>query len=132
MPGCPRIYFGVVDVRDVADLHLRAMTHPAAQGERFVAVSGGLMSMLDIAKVLRQRLGEVAKHVPTRELPNWLVRIAALFDRTMRPLLPLLDNTRRATSLKAERVLGWSPRLPAEAIVATAESLVRFGIVAKR
>ena len=61
MPGCPRLYFGVVDVRDVADLHLRAMTHPAARGERFIASSGDIMSMLAIARVLRERLGDAAK-----------------------------------------------------------------------
>jgi nucleoside-diphosphate-sugar epimerase len=61
-------------VRDVADLHLRAMTDPAAKGERFIAVSGEVMSMLDIARVLRARLGDAAKKVPTRQLPNWLVR----------------------------------------------------------
>jgi nucleoside-diphosphate-sugar epimerase len=129
MPGCPRLYFGVVDVRDVAELHLRAMTDPAAKGERFIAVSGALMSMLDIATVLKARLGNAAKRVPTRQLPNWLVRIVALFDPTVRPVLPLLDNTRHATSLKAERVLGWTPRSREDAIVATAESLIRFGIV---
>ena len=61
MPDCPRLYFGVVDVRDVADLHLRAMTHPAAKGQRFIAVSGAIMSMLDIATVLKRRLGDAAK-----------------------------------------------------------------------
>jgi nucleoside-diphosphate-sugar epimerase len=128
-PGCPRLYFGVVDVRDVADLHLRAMTNPAAKGERFIAVSGAIMSMLDIAMVLKARLGDAAKKVPKRQLPNWLMRFVALFDPTMRPLLPLLDNTRHATSTKAERVLGWRPRPREEAIVATAESLMKFGIV---
>jgi nucleoside-diphosphate-sugar epimerase len=128
-PGCPRLYFGVVDVRDVADLHIRAMTHPAAKGERFIAASGDLMSMLAIAKTLRTHLGAAAAKVPTRELPNWLVRFASLFDRTMRPLVPLLDNTRRATAAKAERVLGWRPRSPEDAIIATAESLIRFGVV---
>jgi nucleoside-diphosphate-sugar epimerase len=130
MPGCPRIYFGVVDVRDVADLHVRAMTHPAAKGERFIAASGGIMSMLDIAKVLRARLGDAAKRVPMRQLPNWLVRFAALFNPTVRATLPLLDNTRHATSAKAQRMLGWRPRSREDAIVATAESLMRFGIVA--
>ena len=61
MPGCPRLYFGVVDVRDVADLHIRAMTHPAAKGERFLAVAGDFMSMLDIAKVLKRRMGASAQ-----------------------------------------------------------------------
>ena len=80
MPGCPQLYFGVVDVRDVADLHLRAMTNPAAKGERFIAVSGNVMSMLDIATVLKARLGDAARKVPTRQLPNWVVRLAARFD----------------------------------------------------
>ena len=129
MPGCPRLYFGVVDVRDVANLHIRAMTHPAARGERFIATSGDIMSMLAIAAVLRERLGDAAKKVPTRELPSWLVRLVARFDRDLKTLVPLLDSTRRATSAKAERLLGWRPRPPEEAIVATAESLIRFGIV---
>jgi nucleoside-diphosphate-sugar epimerase len=116
-------------VRDVADLHLRAMSHPAAKGERFIAVSGDIMSMLDIATVLKAQLGEAARKVPRRQLPNWLVRLGALFDPKMRPLLPLLSNTRRATSAKAERVLGWRPRSREDAIVATAESLIKFGIV---
>jgi nucleoside-diphosphate-sugar epimerase len=129
MPGCPQLYFGVVDVRDVADLHLRAMTDPRAKGERFIAVSGEVMSMLDIATVLKARLGAAAKKVPTRELPNWVVRLAARFDPGMRTLLPMLGKIRNATSAKAERVLGWKPRSREDAIVATAESLLRFGIV---
>ena len=132
MPGCPRLYFGVVDVRDVADLHLRAMTHPAARGERFIATSGDVMSMLAIATILRERLGDAARKVPTRELPSWLVRVAARFDRTLKTVVPLLDSTRRATSAKAERLLEWRPRSPEDAIVATAESLIKFGVVSAR
>jgi len=128
-PGCPQIYFGVVDVRDVADMHLRAMTSPAAKGERFIAVSGEAMSMLDIAKVLKARLGEAANKVPTRQLPNWLVRIGARFDPTMHQLLPMLGKIRNATSAKAERVLGWKPRPREDVIVDTAQSLLKFGIV---
>jgi dihydroflavonol-4-reductase len=110
MRGCPRLYFGVVDVRDVADLHPRVMTHPAAKGERFIASSGDIMSLLAIARVLRERLGDAARKTPTRELPNGVVRFAARFDRKLRPLVPLLDSTRRATSAKAQRLLGWQPR----------------------
>jgi len=128
-PGCPRLYFGVVDVRDVADLHLRAMTNPGAKGERFIAVSGNVMSMLDIANVLKTRLGDAARKVPTRQLPDWLVRFIALFDPRMRQLVPLLGHIRNATSAKAERALGWKPRPREDAIAATAESLIRFGIV---
>ncbi len=128
MPGCPRLHFGVVDVRDVADLHLRAMTHPAAKGERFLAVAGDFMSMRDIARVLKDRLGAAAKRVPTVQLPNWLVRIAAMRDPAVRQILPELGKSKNATNEKAKRMLGWAPRSNAESIVATAESLIRLGL----
>jgi nucleoside-diphosphate-sugar epimerase len=129
MPGAPRIFFGVVDVRDVADLHLRAMTHPAAKGERFIAVSGDAISMVDIAKILRRRLGASARKVPRLQLPDWLVRLAAKRDTSVRQVLPLLGVIRNATSEKARRVLGWSPRSNEDAVAATAKSLLRFGLV---
>jgi nucleoside-diphosphate-sugar epimerase len=129
LPGAPRLYFGVVDVRDVADLHLRAMTHPAAKGERFLAVAGDFMSMADIAKVLKSRMGALAKRVPTRQLPDWLVRIGSLRDPAVKLILPELGKVKNATSEKAKRVLSWAPRTREEAIVATAQSLVRLGLV---
>jgi nucleoside-diphosphate-sugar epimerase len=129
LPGCPRLYFGAVDVRDVADLHIRAMTHPAAAGERFLAVAGDFMSVLDIARVLKERMGAWARRVPTRELPNWLVRLAALRDPTVRQILPELGKIKNATSEKAKRVLGWAPRSREDAIVATGESLARLGFL---
>ena len=129
MRGCPQFYFGVVDVRDVAELQLCAMTNPAAKSERFIAVSGEALSMLDIAKILKSRLGEAAKKVPTRPLPNWLVRVVARFNPGMRDMIPLLGKIRNATSAKAERVLGWKPRPAEEAVVASAESLVKLGLV---
>jgi len=129
MPGVPRLYFGAVDVRDVADLHIRAMTDPAAKGERFLAVSGDFMSMLDIAKVLKRHMGASAKRVPTRQLPDWLVRLAALRDPAVKLILPELGKMKNATNEKAKRVLGWAPRSNEEAIVATGESLVRLGLL---
>ena len=129
VPGCPQIHFGAVDVRDVADLHIRAMTNPAANGERFLAVAGKFMSMKDISQVLRKHLGEAARRVPTRQLPNWLVRLAALWDPTVRQILPELGQTRNASSDKARRMLGWAPRSNEEAIVATAESLLQLGLL---
>jgi len=129
LPGCPRYYIGVVDVRDVADLHLRAMTHPAAKGERFLAVAGDFMSVQDIAKTLKARLGPAARRVPTRQLPNWLVRIAAMRDPAARQIVPELGKMKNATSEKARRVLGWAPRSNEDAVVATAESLMRLGLL---
>jgi nucleoside-diphosphate-sugar epimerase len=129
IPGCPQLTFGVVDVRDVVDLHLRAMTHPAAKGERFLAVAGDFMSIRDIAQVLRQHLGAAARRVPTRQLPNWLVRLAALRDPTVKQIIPELGRPKNATSAKARRILGWTPRSNEEAIIATAESLLRLGLL---
>jgi nucleoside-diphosphate-sugar epimerase len=129
LPGCPRLFFGVVDVRDVADLHLRAMRSPAAAGERFLAVAGDFLSMKDISHVLRQHLGAAAKRAPRLELPNWMVRLAALRDPEVRQFVPELGKRKNATSEKAQRLLGWRPRPREEAIVATAESLIQLRLV---
>jgi nucleoside-diphosphate-sugar epimerase len=129
MPGLPRLFFGIVDVRDVADLHIRAMTHPAAKGERFLAVSGDFMSIREIALVLKRRMGDAARRVPTRELPNWLVRLASMRDPAIKQIIPELGKVRNATGEKAQRLLGWTPRSREDAIVTTAESLVRLGLL---
>jgi nucleoside-diphosphate-sugar epimerase len=129
IPGCPRLYFGVVDVRDVADLHLRAMTHSAANGERFLAVAGDFMTMLGIAKALKARMGASAKRVPTRELPNWLVRMASIRDPAIKLILPELGKAKNGSNEKSRRVLGWMPRSNEEAVMATGESLVRLGLL---
>src|SRR6185437_5502646 len=129
MPGCPRLNFGLVDVRDVADLHLRAMTHPAAKGERFLATAGDFVWMRDIARVLKARMGAGAKRVPTRELPNWLVRLAALRDPAIKLITPELGKKKNGSSEKATRMLDWTPRSSEDAIVATAESLVKLKLL---
>jgi nucleoside-diphosphate-sugar epimerase len=129
MPGAPRLYFNVVDVRDVADLHVRAMTDPAARGERFLAVANGPVSIREICDLLRARLGAAATRVPTRELPNWLLRAMAPVNPAARAILPDLGKVRRASNEKARRVLGWEPRSNEEGILATAQSLVRLGLL---
>ncbi|KAG9611560.1 hypothetical protein KCV01_g2448, partial [Aureobasidium melanogenum] len=128
-PGCLRINTGLVDVRDVADLHLRAMTHPAANGERFLATSGRSLWMVEIAQVLRDRLGATADKVSMRVLPNGLVRLLALRNKTLKGVLSMLDLNMDASSEKATRLLGWTPRSREEAIVATAKSLERLGLL---
>jgi nucleoside-diphosphate-sugar epimerase len=129
IPGCPKLNFGAVDVRDTVDLHIRAMTDPAAKGERFLAVAGDFMSILEIAQILKAHLGAAARKVPTRELPNWLVRMASLRDPAVKQILPELGKTKNATNAKARRILGWSPRSNQESILSTAESLIRLGLV---
>jgi nucleoside-diphosphate-sugar epimerase len=132
LPGLPQMAFGVVDVRDVADLHLRAMTDPRAKGERFLATAGDFMTFREIALTLKSRLGAAARRVPTRELPNWLVRVASLADPAVRQITPELGKSKNATSEKARRLLGWAPRSREDALVATAESLILLGLLKQK
>ncbi|MCO5065438.1 MAG: aldehyde reductase [Rhizobiaceae bacterium] len=130
VPFLPRLMLGIVDVRDVADLHLAAMTAPQAAGERFLAVADGFMSMRDIAGVLKAGLGSAASRVSTRVLPDWVVRVAALFSASARLAAgPELGRIRNASSAKAQDVLGWKPRPREEAILSSARSLLDLGLV---
>jgi dihydroflavonol-4-reductase len=131
MPGTPRLYLGVVDVRDVADLHLRAMTDPAAAGERFLAVAGEAMSFHQMAMVLRERLGPAAAKVPKRELPDWLIRLLAIVNPLAREAVPRLGIKASASNEKARRVLGWTPRSREDAIVASGESVIAPGLIGR-
>jgi nucleoside-diphosphate-sugar epimerase len=129
LPGCPDLTLGAVDVRDVADLHLRCMTDPAARGERFLAVSGDFVSMREIARMLKEGLGDLARKVPTRSLPTWLMRVVGLFDSQVKSILPELGKRKNASSEKARRLLGWAPRSPRDSVLAAARSLSELGLV---
>jgi dihydroflavonol-4-reductase len=129
--ACPKVYSCYVDVRDVADLHLLAMTSPKANGERFLATSGNALSMLDVAMILKRNLGDEAKNVPTKEMPNRIIKIMALFNPSLRMISTLLGNYAQASGAKAEKVLNWSPRTNEEAIVATAKSFLQSGLINK-
>jgi len=129
VPGCPRLWFGIVDVRDVADLHLRAMTDPAANGQRFLAVAGDFVSMIDMAKMLRADLGPAARRVPTRELPDWLVRLFALIEPGAKQLLPELGKRKNGSNAKARTLLSWAPRSNEESLISTARSLMELGLL---
>jgi dihydroflavonol-4-reductase len=128
--ACPKVYFGVVDVRDVADLHIRAMTHPKASGERFLASAGDCVSMLQVAAMLRERFGDVAAKAPTKELPNWLVRVAALFKPELRQVLPELGKDKHISNRKARQLLDWAPRSSEDAVASAAQSLLSRGLLA--
>jgi dihydroflavonol-4-reductase len=129
MPLSPRLSFGIVDVRDVADLHLRAMSSPAAKGERFLAVAGESMTIQEIALLLRARMGNAAARAPTKVMPDWMVRLASLFSPTVAQAVSELGKIKRISNEKARRVLDWTPLSNVDAIVATAESLVRLGLL---
>ena len=123
MPGLPDIGFGVVDVRDVADLHLRALTAPGLAGERFIA-SGRFMKLAEIAAVLRRELGADAARVPTRRIPDAWLRVAALFSPMLRTAVGELGSVREHSSAHAHEVLGWRPRPEDQTIVDSARSLL--------
>lgn len=129
LPGCPQLGFGVVDVRDVADLHLRVMADPKAKGERFIAASPPEMRVVEMSKALRERMPEAAKKAPTRELPNFLLKLIGWFDPAVALVVPELGKRKNMTNEKAKRLLGWQPRSAVDALQATAESLIKFGLV---
>jgi nucleoside-diphosphate-sugar epimerase len=129
MPGCPRLYFGLVDVRDVADLHVRAMTAPAAKGERYIASAGNSIAMIEVARILKRRLGARAAKVPTRELPNWMVWLASWSNPEIKQFLGELGVVKHFSGDKARRALGWSPVSIEDSVAASAETLIAKGVV---
>ncbi|WP_291193437.1 aldehyde reductase [Dyadobacter sp.] len=129
MAGCPKINSCFVDVRDVADLHLRAMLDPKANGERFIATGGESFWLVEVAKILKANLGNKAGKVKAMQLPNIVLRIAALKDPMVKSMVSLLGIPMNLTSAKAIELLGWSPRSPKDAILAAAESLIRLNLL---
>ena len=127
-PGLPRLGFSIVDVRDVADLHIRAMIAPEAAGQRFIAASD-FAWLADVAALLRARLGEAANKVPTRKVPDFVLRLAALFDKSLAGVAPRLGEKRAFNSAKAQKMLGWRPRPLEETVLDCARSLIATGAV---
>lgn len=128
LPGCPDFGFGIVDVRDVADLHVRVLTAPGMAGERFIA-AGPFLRMIDVARILKERMPAQARKVPLRRLPDFVVRLSALFNPTIRQVIGELGNVRDASADHAWRVLGWRTRPPEDSIIDCAHSLIERGIV---
>ncbi len=124
LPGVARFGWPLVDVRDIADLHLRAMTAPNAAGQRYIGANA-FAWMGEIAAVLRERVPALAARVPQRALPNLVVRLSSLVDPVLRARVYELGKRRPVSSDKARRELGWAPRSNADAIIATAESLTK-------
>ena len=128
LPGLPNFGFGVVDVRDVADMHVRCLNAPGMADERFIC-SGPFMMMADVAAVLKSGLGEQARKVPMRKLPDWLLKVLALFDPLVKQVVGELGNVRESPANHARDKLGWVPRPAEESILDTARDMIRLGIV---
>jgi len=129
VPVIPPISTSIVDVRDVASLHLLAMTHPAAAGERFLAVAGPPMTFAELAELLRDHLGPLGAKLPSRKISAGMVRFLAVFIPRMRVVAAQLGQAKSASHEKATSVLGWTPRSNAESVTAAADSLVALGLV---
>ncbi|WP_250009073.1 aldehyde reductase [Actinoplanes sp. M2I2] len=131
MPGYPNVYIPFVDVRDVAAAHLLAMATPTAAGQRFLISAGAAMAMKQVGALLKAHLGDAAKKVPTRSIPNAVVRLAAIFNKEFRPIVPDLGYAKKVSNAKAQRVLGWHPRDTDEAILAAATTMIQKDLIKK-
>lgn len=128
MPGCPEVGWAVVDVRDVADAHVAAMTAEAAAGKRFVLAIEHA-TILDIAKILAKAFADRGYKVPTRRIPGWLLRVVSVWDKTARLAVQELGKRQDLSSKRAREVLGFAPHSLKDMVVAMGESMIAHGIV---
>src|SRR5690606_24311244 len=128
LPAVPKLFFGFVDVRDVAELQVKAMETPAAGGKRFLA-SAGTLSLLQAANIVRPAFPAYAAKLPRYELPDWLVRLLTPFDRRLAGNVGLLGLAREADASAGEALLGRKFIPAAEAIRAMATSLIAQKLV---
>ena len=129
IPAIPKINLGVVDVRDVADIHIRAMTSPEAKGQRFIASSGSSISLPEIAGILRSQQNRFARKVTRWIMPDWMVKLAAFFIPDMKPVVFQLGKSKVISNEKAKMLLGWQPGSTEASVFDTAESLIKLGII---
>ncbi|MFE3442895.1 SDR family oxidoreductase [Nocardia sp. NPDC059180] len=128
VPGSPRVGWATVDVRDLAVAHRLAMETADAAGKRYIC-AGEHLWMRDLGRLLSEEFGPRGFRVPTRQLPDLLVRAIALVDKTVRLTVPSLGNRERLSAERAERELGWTMRPVRDSVRDTTESLLRFGVV---
>ncbi len=128
MPGLPDLGWATVDARDVAHAHVIAMTHPQAPGQRFI-VAIEHASWLQIAQILARHFGPKGFKVPTRRVPNWVLKLVALWDKTAAMAVPELGKRQDVSCERARTVLGWKPRDLETMVVDMAESMIRLGVV---
>lgn len=129
LPGMPRIRTGIIDVRDVAELHVRAMTSPNAAGNRYLATASDFVPMVEIPRILRNALGPAASRAKARELPDFIVRLVALYDQSARMVVPELGKQKHASNAKAREDFDWTPITNEEAISSSGRSVLDLGII---
>jgi nucleoside-diphosphate-sugar epimerase len=130
MKAIPNIPLNIVDVRDVADLHIRAMTNPKANAQRFIASYDGQISLPEIAALLRDKKPDISKKISTKTLPNWIISLGALFNAEAKEGKLLLGMSRNVSNTKAKEILGWKPISNIEeTILASVNSMNKYGII---
>lgn len=130
MKAVPHIPLNAVDIRDVADLHIRAMVTPEAAGERFIATADGQITMPEIAKLLRDKLPAISGKVSLKTIPNWLLNIAGLFNEEARHGALFLKINRKVSNAKAKKILGWTPITDnEETILESARGMAKYGMI---
>lgn len=127
MKAIPNIPLNIIDVRDVADIHIRAMINPNANGHRFIASADGQISMPEIATFIKKHKPEIANKVTFKIIPNIILKIASLFNPKAKQGVMLLKVNRNVSNVKAKNILGWSPISTIEnAILASLESIEKY------
>lgn len=130
LPGTAKVGFAWVDVRDVASAHIAAMTAPGAAGQRFCCAID--FSWIDeVAEILARRFGPEGWNIPTRKLPNFMVRVVAMFDPTVKTVVSDLGRVRRVSSDRIRSVLEWQPHSLEEMVVSMGETMIEQGIVSR-
>jgi nucleoside-diphosphate-sugar epimerase len=128
MPMAPNLGFPIVDVRDIAALHVLALETPGLAGERFLG-AGAFLTALEVAGVLRTRLGQKARKAPTKPMPDWLVTILALFNAEVRGVTTEIGKVRHVDASHARERLGWTMRPVEDTLAECGESLIAHGVV---
>lgn len=130
LPGIPNIGFECVDVRDVAILHVKAMTSPKAAGKRFIC-SNDYIRLSDIVSLLKDKYPQYKKRLPNKTIPNFIIKIAALFSSKLKIISSNLGKVSRYDTSETIKTLDWQPKSVQEAIFSAADSLIKFGLIKK-
>jgi len=130
MKRIPDLPLNVVDVRDVAEIHIRAMEVEQAAGKRFIATDDGQISLKEIARLIKQKYPELSQNITSRALPNWLVDILAIISKEARSAKLMRKMNRNVSNQQARTVLGWTPQTDNEqAILDAVDSLIKYQLV---
>lgn len=126
----PNIALNVVDVRDVAAIHILAMKVEEAAGKRFIVSADGKITMPEIAQLLKAQRPEVSESVSTHVMPDFVLKMSALFSKRAKEAKLLLEINRNISNQQAKEVLGWTPIADQEtAILNATDSLKKYNLI---